>query len=68
MSYAAEVIADNSGVWVGNQLRFATEQEAVDYVCDLHYRWTSVRETRVVATDDPIICAWIDGQLCYLPK
>ena len=35
MSYAAEVIADNSGKFCGNSLRFATEHEAQEYVRDL---------------------------------
>lgn len=52
-SYKAEVIADSSGQWVGNSLRFATEELAESYVQDLAYRWTSVRATRVVASDDP---------------
>jgi hypothetical protein len=28
MSYAAEVIADSTNKWVGNQMRFATREEA----------------------------------------
>jgi hypothetical protein len=51
-SYAAEVIADNSGKWVGNGLRFATEEEAQAYVTDLMMRWTAVRDTRVVPSAD----------------
>lgn len=54
MSYAAEVIADDSGTWAGNALRFATEDEAKLYVADLASRWTLVRETRVVESNDPI--------------
>ena len=53
-SYKAEVIADSSGTWCGNGLRFATEAEAQAYVKDLEWRWTSVRETRVVPCDDPV--------------
>ncbi len=48
MTYKAEVIADSSGKWVGNGLTFDTRAEAETYVHDLMYRWTSVRETRVV--------------------
>jgi hypothetical protein len=51
-SFAAEVIADSSGKFVGNGLRFATREEAEGYVHDLMMRWTSVRETRVVESDD----------------
>ena len=54
MSYVAEVIADDSGTWAGNSLRFATEDEAKLYVADLASRWTLVRETRVVQSDDPV--------------
>jgi hypothetical protein len=54
MSYAAEVIADSSGKWVGNGLRFATEEEAEVYVQALMMRWTAVRDTRVVPSSDPV--------------
>jgi hypothetical protein len=53
-SYAAEVIADNSGKWVGNGLRFATEEEAQAYVHGLMWRWMAVRDTRVVPSSDPV--------------
>jgi hypothetical protein len=53
-SYMGEVIADDSGEWCGNQLRFATEQEAEWYVKDLSMRWLAVRDTRVVPSDDPV--------------
>lgn len=54
MSYAAEVIADASGKWVGNQLRFATREAAEAYARDLAWRWTLVRDTRVVESSDPV--------------
>jgi hypothetical protein len=54
MSWKPEVIADSSGQWVSNQLRFATKQQAESYVADLAYRWTAVRQTRVVECDDPV--------------
>lgn len=63
MSYKAEVIADNSGKWADNALRFATEDEAKRYVADLSMRWLAVRETRVVECDDPVNYAIIDNQL-----
>jgi hypothetical protein len=62
-SYAPEVIADNTGKWCGNGLRFATEQEALDNVRDLEMRWFSVRETRVVESDDPVNYTYHDRQL-----
>jgi hypothetical protein len=54
MSYKAEVIADSSGTWCGNGLAFATEVEAQAYVQDLMWRWTAVRETRVVESQEPV--------------
>lgn len=52
MAFKAEVIADSSGKWAGNALVFATEAEAEAYVLDLARRWTLVRETRTVSTDE----------------
>lgn len=54
VSYAPEVIADSSGKWTGNGLRFATKAEAEAWVLDLSMRWTLVRETRVVESTDPV--------------
>ena len=54
MSFKPEVIADSSGKWSGNALRFATEEEAKIYVDDLMTRWTAVRDTRVAAAKDPV--------------
>lgn len=48
MKYKVEVIADSSGEWVGNQLEFDTKEQAEDYAKDLAWRWTAVREWRVV--------------------
>ncbi len=52
MSFKPEVIADSSGQWCGNALRFATREEADANVQDLMMRWFAVRETRVVESDD----------------
>jgi hypothetical protein len=62
------VIADNSGQWVGNALRFATRKEAEANVHDLSMRWTLVRDTRVVESDDPVNYQYIDGKLVALPE
>ena len=48
------MIADSSGQWTGNGLRFATREKAEAYVQDLSFRWTEVRDTRVVETTDPV--------------
>ncbi len=63
MSYAPEVIADSTGNWVGNALRFATKEEAEGNVRNLYSRWTSVRETRVVESADPVNYKWTDKGL-----
>jgi hypothetical protein len=60
-SWKPEVIADRSGQWTGNCLRFATAMEAKDYVKDLAWRWTAVREWRVTESDDPVSYTW-DGE------
>jgi len=52
--WKVEVIADNSGKWVSNALRFATQAQAEEYAIDLSCRWTLVRETRVVESDDEV--------------
>jgi hypothetical protein len=65
-SWAAEVIADNSGKWCGNALRFATEAEALDYASDLAGRWFAVRETRAVESPDPVNYVWQDGRATAL--
>lgn len=53
MSYKVEVIADSSGEWAGNALRFATRESAETYARNLAWRWTAVRDTRVVECDNP---------------
>lgn len=54
MSFVPEVIADGSGTWNRNALRFATEKEAQGWVDNLRRNWTLVIDTRVVETDDPV--------------
>ena len=54
VSWAAEVIADSSGQFCGNLLRFATKEAAEVYAKDLFSRWTSVKEWRVVESADPV--------------
>ena len=57
-SWAGEVIADDSGQYAGNALRFRTKEEAEGYVLDLSMRWTLVRSTRVVESPDPVTDSW----------
>ncbi len=63
MSFKPEVIADASGKWCGNALRFATCEEAEANVQDLMMRWFAVRETRVVQSDDPVNYRYVDSRL-----
>jgi hypothetical protein len=58
MSFKPEVQTDRSGKWYGNQLRFATREEAEAQVVNLAIRWFAVRETRVVECDDPVNYRW----------
>jgi hypothetical protein len=66
MSFAAEVIADASGKWFSNAVRFATEAEAQAWAHDRMMRWTAVRDTRVVETEDPVNYRWLDNRLVAL--
>lgn len=63
MSYKPEVIADSTGNWCGNALRFATREEAEANVADLMSRWFSVTDTRVVESDDPVNYSYVNGKL-----
>ena len=53
-SWAPEVIADDSGKWAGNGLRFSTKEAAEAWALDLSMRWILVRETRAVPSSDPV--------------
>jgi hypothetical protein len=48
MPWKVEVIADGTGQWCGNGLRFTTRKEAEDYGWNLSMRWTAVRSMRAV--------------------
>jgi hypothetical protein len=63
MSYKVEVNTVRFGPWDTNSLRFATENEAQLYGNDLFNRWTSVRDYRVVASEDPVNYRWQDNIL-----
>lgn len=41
-----------SGKWVGNGLRFSKREDAETWVTGLSWRWTLVRDTRVVESED----------------
>lgn len=59
--FKVEVIADSSGEWVGNGLKFATREEAQHYGEDLFSRWTAVREWRIVESEE-----FEEGACCAL--
>lgn len=46
-SWKIEVIADNSGKWCGNDMRYATKEKAREAAINLSSRWMLVREFRV---------------------
>jgi hypothetical protein len=54
MSYKIEVLADSSGKWASNTVRFETADEAKAYGHDLASRWFAVRQVRTVPSDDPV--------------
>jgi len=62
-SWKPEVIADNSGAWAGNALRFPTQAEAEAWALDLSYRWILVSQWRATESDDEPNYRWIDGRL-----
>jgi hypothetical protein len=53
-NFKVEVIADSSGEWCSNGCRYATEEEAKSAGSRLAWRWTAVREWRVVPSEDAV--------------
>lgn len=62
-SWKAEVITNREGNWVSNRLRFASFDEAYNYVSDLGKRWTMVSDIRVVESNDPVNYRYLNGEL-----
>ena len=66
-AFKVEVIADDSGEWIGNELRFDTREGAEADARDIKERWYAVREWRVVKSEDPVNVDWdwveVDGDL-----
>lgn len=46
--YAVEVVADSSGEFCGNGIKFETVKAAEAYAIDLFSRWTAVKKWRVI--------------------
>jgi hypothetical protein len=57
-SWYPEVVADSSGTWLGNALRFQTKEEAEASASDLQTRWILVTRTRAMPSDDQINYRW----------
>jgi len=66
MSWAPEVVADSSGRFYGNNLRFATYDEAYNNACDLAGRWMLVTKYRAALSDDPVNYTYHDNTLLPL--
>ena len=58
MSWKIEVVVDDSGEWEGDPLRFETQREALAYARDLEFRWSVVRDKRIVKSQDPVNHSW----------
>jgi hypothetical protein len=58
MSWRIEVVVDDSGEWEGDPLRFETQREALAYARDLEFRWSAVRDKRVVKSEDAVNHSW----------
>ncbi len=61
-SWKPEVIADKSGKWCGNGLRFATEAEAKANADNLMTRWMAVTDTRAAPSEDEPNAKWDMGE------
>lgn len=66
-SFKVEVIADSSGKWCGNAVRYPSEAAAKIGGADLANRWLLVREWRVVPSDDAPNYDIVDGKMVALP-
>ena len=65
-SWKPEVIADASGIWYGNALRFRTREEAENNAQELSFRWMAVRDYRASESDDEPMHTWIDNKLGWI--
>lgn len=67
MSYKLGAKTAGDSEFVSNALCFETEKEAEDYGIDLSSRWTAVRETKVIVSDEPVNYRFINGQAERIP-
>jgi hypothetical protein len=52
MSWRVEVVADSSGQWATNGMRYRTRADAEAAGRDIASRWFAVKEWRVVESSD----------------
>ena len=64
MSWLVEIRTTQSAPeeFSGNELRFGTEDEALDYGLDTATRWFGLADWRVFESGDPVTHEWKDGQ------
>jgi len=65
-SWKSEVVADKSGEFRGNGLRFATSAEAGAHVLDLALRKTAVYNSRIVECNEPVNAKWTENGVIHL--
>jgi hypothetical protein len=53
-SWKVEIVADSSGNWSNNGVRFASREEADAYGHHLLERWPAIRQVRVAESTDPV--------------
>lgn len=66
MSWKPEILDADGQTWVGNALRFATQEECKAYSSDLASRWSGAHTPRAVESDSPINYVWRGGRAVYL--
>lgn len=64
VSWAPQVIADSSGSWSSNSLRFATKAEALASADNLMMRWMAVRDHRAAPSADAVNSRWDAVECC----
>lgn len=66
MAWKVEVIADETGEFISNNLVFATQAEADDYGRQLAYRWTAVKDWRSTETNAEVNCVFSSGHTTFI--
>jgi hypothetical protein len=67
MSWAPQVsVVETADKWIGNSLRFATQDEAMDNARDLANRWYLVIAFRAIESPDPANYQYVNNTLVPL--